>query len=129
MTNTILGTTVSTSDGYTFKVENVSTVTGDCNVTQRKGKTLCIFDMKVTFSVGIFESDASESIRQVIIVLPEFVHDQEQDDYLFEIGADEMRTELRTELIPVVKQKLLQFQHDLILAHDQDVKHNSTRIE
>lgn len=97
-------------------------MTGDCDVTQRKGKVLCIYDMKLTFAVDVATKDDDKSIVAKISI-PEFVHDQEEDEYVFEIDADDHKAEIRKVFVPVLKTKLMKFQDDLIKAHEKDVQH------
>lgn len=100
----------------------VDSVTGDCDVTQRKGKVLCIYDMKVTFSVS-GQKDGDDFTAKITI--PEFVHDQEEDEYVFEIDAESNKVEIRKHFVPVLKVKLMKFQNDLIKAHEKDVQHQT----
>lgn len=126
MSDNITGVSAAAGNGTVFTVTKITSVVGDCDVTQRKGKTLCIYDMKLVFSVKVSSDEDSESSRQVLVTVPEFIHDQAETDYVFKIDADDRRDELRTHLVPLVVQKLAKFQSDLIQAHDHDVKHNSS---
>lgn len=121
MNENVVNTSVE-NDVCTFLVKSVD-ASGDCDVTQRKGKVLCIYDMKLLFSVtGTKKEDDSEILGT--IVLGEFVHDQEEDEYVFEITSDHS-VEVKKHLIPVLKAKLMKFQGDLIEAHEKDVQHSS----
>lgn len=103
-------------------VNGIDSVTGDCDVTQRKGKVLCIYDMKLLLSVSGTKKKNSETFSGLIHV-PELVHDQDEDDYVFNIDASEHASEMRKHLVPKIKAKLLKFQKDLISAHLKDVQH------
>lgn len=124
MTENVVGISADSGSGALFTIKTVTSVVGDCDVTQRKGKTLCIYDLKLVFSVEV--SDDAESTRLVLVTIPEFIHDQDDDEYVFEIEQDARRSDLRTHLIPLLKSKLQSFQEDLIEAHDQDVKHTTS---
>lgn len=118
----IINTTFENEE-FKFYIDNIQSVTGDCDVTQRKGKVLCIYDMKVELSAkGCLKNEESEDLS-INISLPEFVHDQDEDEYVFEITSDNYKAEIRKFFIPVLKQKLMQFQGDLISAHEKDVQH------
>lgn len=103
-------------------MNSVDSVTGDCDVTQRKGKVLCIYDMKLQFQVEVQYKDEENKLNAKITV-PEFVHDQDEDEYVFEIDADDHKSEIRKIFVPVLKSKLMKFQDDLIKAHEKDVQH------
>ncbi|CAK7892869.1 hsp90 co-chaperone Hch1p [[Candida] anglica] len=119
--NEIIDTKVE-NEIITVTLTGVDSVTGDCDVTQRKGKVLCIYDMKVTFSVS-GQKDGDDFTAKITI--PEFVHDQEEDEYVFEIDAESNKVEIRKHFVPVLKVKLMKFQNDLIKAHEKDVQHQT----
>ncbi|KAK6458218.1 activator of Hsp90 ATPase [Scheffersomyces xylosifermentans] len=115
------------NEQYRFVLSSVDSVTGDCDVTQRKGKVLCIYDMKLSFSVnGEIKGSEEEQLVKATISIPEFVHDQDEDDYVFEISADEKKAEIRKYFVPLLKEKLLKFQGDLLEAHAQEVQHSTS---
>lgn len=111
------------NDEYVLSIKSVDNVSGDCDVTQRKGKVLCLFDLKLVFTVEGTNKTEEEDISGTI-TLDEFVHDQDEDEYLFVIDSKHS-SEIKKHLIPVLRAKLTQFQPDLILAHEKDVQHNS----
>ncbi|CAH2352201.1 hsp90 co-chaperone Hch1p [[Candida] railenensis] len=115
--------TTYTHDTITYTLTDINSVTGDCDVTQRKGKVLCIYDMKLEFAYkGVQDEDEFTGK----IILPEFIHDQEEDEYEFSIDSDSHKSEVRKHFIPVLKQKLMKFQNDLLRAHEKDVQHTSS---
>ncbi|ABN66710.2 predicted protein [Scheffersomyces stipitis CBS 6054] len=114
------------NDEYKIVLTSVDSVSGDCDVTQRKGKVLCIYDMKLQFSLSVdlkAEEDEDKNSFKASISVPEFVHDQEEDEYVFEISADDKKAEIRKYFVPVLKSKLMKFQNDLIESHAKDVQH------
>lgn len=112
------------NDELKVSLDNVSSITGDCDVTQRKGKVLCIYDMKLQFSINGVSKNEDETFNGTITV-PEFVHDQEDDEYVFDIEVENYKIEIRKFFIPILKQKLMNFQNDLVKAHEKDVQHNT----
>lgn len=106
---------------FTFMINSINTVSGDCDVTQRKGKVLCIYDMKLVFAVEGSKKDEEETISATITI-DEFFHDQDEDEYVFAVSSD-YASEIKKLLLPLVKSKLQQFQSDLIRAHESDVQH------
>ncbi|RLV96551.1 putative drug/proton antiporter YHK8 [Spathaspora sp. JA1] len=125
----IINTTFE-NDDYKFIVSSVNSITGDCDVTQRKGKVLCIYDLKIELTVTgevkqeQLEEEDSKKINATITI-PEFVHDQDEDEYEFEINTAFYKKELKNLLIPILTAKLVKFQPDLLEAHAKDVQHAS----
>ncbi|KAK6203364.1 activator of Hsp90 ATPase [Scheffersomyces amazonensis] len=115
--------TVIENEGYKFTVISIDSVTGDCDVTQRKGKVLCIYDLALQFGITI--QDSEQETFNGTISLPEFVHDQDDDEYIFEVTSDNKASEIKKFFLPELKVKLQKFQGDLIDAHAKDVQHAS----
>lgn len=114
-------------DLFRFVVTAVDSVSGDCDVTQRKGKVLCIYDMRLQFLLsGAIKKGNEKEEEETIsatIVIPEFVHDQDKDEYVFEIESASQKLEIRKYFVPILKEKLMKFQPDLLEAHAKDVQH------
>lgn len=107
-------------DNLKLVIKSVESITGDCDVTQRKGKVLCIYDLGLLFAVdGLKKEDDKELLGTITI--PEFVHDQDEDELVFNIVSDHS-TEVKKHLVPVLRSKLMKFQQDLIDAHAADVQ-------
>lgn len=113
------------NDDVTFLIDGIQSVTGDCDVTQRKGKVLCIFDMNLQFTVDVSPKAEDATSTKATITLPEFIHDQEEDEYVFEVTATDYKSEIRKLVLPELQKKLMKFQTDLITAHEQDVQHTT----
>lgn len=110
----------------TLKVKEVKTISGDCDVTQRKGKVRCIFELKVEFVVLVEDSDGDN--EEVVVVLPEFEHDYDESDFNFTIKTNNAghKSTVRKEFLPVVVERVfLQFQPELISTHEELLKHNT----
>lgn len=115
-----MDTTVD-NEAFKFVLTTVDSVSGDCDVTQRKGKVLCIYDMKLVFSVtGTKKDDEKDFTATVTLV--EFFHDQDEDEYVFEVTSD-YGSDIKKHFVPALRAKLIKFQSDLILAHEKDVQH------
>lgn len=109
----------------TFSVKSVKSVSGDCDVNQRKGKVKCLFELKIEFLVNVITGEETE---EVTITLPEFEHDYDDDDFNFDIRTSNLpiRSVIRKEFLPVVIEEVfLKFQPDLIAANETDLKHNT----
>lgn len=102
-------------------------MTGDCDVTQRKGKVKCLFELKIEFIVNVVNAENNEE-EEVTIILPEFEHDYDEDDFNFEIRTSKLpyKSIVKKEFLPVVvKDVFLKFQPDLISSHEVQLKHNT----
>lgn len=108
-------------ENTTLTINEIDSVSGDCDVTQRKGKVKCLYDMTLKFS---FKSTQESEISGTIEV-PEFVHDQLEDELFIVIQSSTLSLELKHSFTSMLKEALLKFQPDLIEAHEQDIKHNS----
>ncbi|ODQ49240.1 hypothetical protein PICMEDRAFT_14706 [Pichia membranifaciens NRRL Y-2026] len=114
------------SGEYKISVKSINSVSGDCDVTQRKGKVKCLFELKVEFVVIVINSEQEE--EEVTIVLPEFEHDYDESDFNFEVRTSKLpcKTAVRKQFLPLaVKEVFLKFQPDLIATHEVGMKHNT----
>ncbi|VEU20011.1 DEKNAAC100888 [Brettanomyces naardenensis] len=111
-------------DGYNIVVTEVGPITGDCDVTQRKGKVRCLIDMVVNFSITVEKEDGEDS--SYVVSLPEFEHDQLDSDYNFEIknGNTDYKSFVRKEFLPKVLPVFKSFQSDLLTEHQNSLRHN-----
>ncbi|KAG5419774.1 hypothetical protein I9W82_001654 [Candida metapsilosis] len=112
-------------DDFHFYISDIQTVTGHCDVTQRKGKVLCIYDLRIVFTVSgkIKNEQNDEETISGTITIAEFEHDQDENEYIYEVVVDSASSEVRKHLIPLLTSKLVKFQPDLIEAHAKDVQH------
>jgi activator of HSP90 ATPase len=62
------------------KISNVQSVDGDVDVSQRKGKVITIFDVKLVLEYS--GSTAEEQDVTGNITIPEVAHDTEEDEYV-----------------------------------------------
>lgn len=114
-----------TNDTYHVTISQISPLGGDCDVTQRKGKTRCIYDLDLKFDISVKKGDDDEFSYGVRLL--EFVHDQDEDEYKYDINGDRVdcKSDIRSFFLPDVTAKLLQFQKDLIEAHREQIQHNT----
>ncbi len=112
----------------TFVVKSLKSLSGDCDVTQRKGKVKCLFELKVEFVVSVKKDAEGEEEEEVTIVLPEFEHDYDDDDYNFDVKATKSsyKIAIKKQFLPVIqKEVFMKFQPDLLAAHEPQLKHNT----
>lgn len=108
---------VSTDD-FKATITDVSKVNGDCDVTQRKGKVLCIYDMSLSFAIS--GSKDGNNFNGTVSLF-EFIHDQDDDEYVFTIESNNV-ADIKQHFLPVLKAKLVKFQPDLISAHEKGIQ-------
>ncbi|KAF9988031.1 hypothetical protein BGZ65_000205 [Modicella reniformis] len=114
-------------NGSTVKTLVVTSVTGDVDVNQRKGKIITIFDVAITLT---FEGTTNNGIAVTgKIDIPEVAHDTEPEDYVFYVDIDgdnsskqPIRDLIRTKLSDELRKKLAIFADDLIRVHGKDVQ-------
>lgn len=107
-------------DSDDLKIEITSTtVTGDCDVSNRKGKVVCIFDMQLVFNVkGSYKGVDFEGS----ITVPEFMHDETEFQFEYKTLGDNL-SNVKQHFIPLLQdQILLTFQKDLIESHTKDLQ-------
>ncbi|KAJ3396849.1 hypothetical protein HDU92_001683 [Lobulomyces angularis] len=115
----------SSLNGVKVEIEKLSDFTGDCDLNQRKGKIITIFDFSMELGWKGTKGDTTATGR---IKVPEYMHDTELDEIVFEVSVDnetkekeEIKKVLRSELIKLLREKFAPFQKDLIKHHKADV--------
>ncbi|KAF7117741.1 hypothetical protein CNMCM5793_006921 [Aspergillus hiratsukae] len=115
-------------DGVSAKVSDLLTMDGDVDVSQRKGKVITLFDVKLQLEYEGKTQDA-ESVSGTITV-PEVAHDTEEDEYVFEIenyadsaAKQPVKDLVRSKLVPQIRQELIKLAPALIANHAKDLQH------
>ncbi|SCU94121.1 LAME_0F06194g1_1 [Lachancea meyersii CBS 8951] len=106
---------------HTVRVVKLDSVSGDSNVSQRKGKVICYFDLNVQFVTQVLATESDTMVCEGKILVPELVHDETD----FEIRAEgfgDHYTLVKEQLIPNLRAALCQYQVDLIEQHSKDVQ-------
>jgi len=114
--------------GVTAKLDNVLSMEGDCDVSQRKGKVITLFDVKLKLEFsGKAEDDSNASGT---ITIPEVAHDTEEDEYVFEVELysevpkdEPIKVLVRNKIVPQLRKKLREFGPALITEHGKDIQH------
>lgn len=116
------------NDDYKITIKDLRSLTGDCDVTQRKGKVKCLFELKIEFNITITKNGDNEKEEEITIVLPEFEHDYDEDDFNFDIRTSNIpyKSIVRKNVLPEITQNVfLKFQPALLAAHEPQLKHNT----
>ncbi|CAL5874707.1 uncharacterized protein PFLUO_LOCUS9008 [Penicillium psychrofluorescens] len=114
--------------GVTAKVERVVSMDGDVDVSQRKGKVITLFDVKLQLEYSGKTTDAEEVTGSISI--PEVAHDTEEDEFVFEIenhadaaSKQPVKDLVRSAILPQLRQALAKFGPALITEHGKDLQH------
>ncbi|KAK0513818.1 hypothetical protein JMJ35_003540 [Cladonia borealis] len=123
----LVGTSAQEGD-VSAKVSKIMSMDGDVDVSQRKGKVITLFDVKLHMEYEGETKDA-EDVSGTITV-PEVAHDTEEDEYVFDIDiySDEsskqpVKNLVRSKIVPQLRQKLSQLGPTLIQEHGKDLQH------
>ncbi|KAF4216303.1 hypothetical protein CNMCM8980_008338 [Aspergillus fumigatiaffinis] len=123
-----LRTLSAEEDGVSVKISNLLTMDGDVDVSQRKGKVITLFDVKLQLEYEGKTKD-EESVSGTITI-PEVAHDTEEDEYVFEIenysdsaSKQPVKDLVRSKLVPQIRQELGKLAPALIAEHGKDIQH------
>ncbi|KAL2005781.1 hypothetical protein VTN00DRAFT_10274 [Thermoascus crustaceus] len=123
-----LSTISAEEDGVSAKVERVLSMDGDVDVSQRKGKVITLFDVKLQLEYEGKTKDG-ESVSGTITI-PEVAHDTEEDEYVFEIdiysdsaSKQPVKELVRSKIVPQMRKELAKLGPALIAEHGKDIQH------
>lgn len=123
-----LSTISAEESGVTAKIDSVLSMDGDVDVSQRKGKVITLFDVKVRLEYSGKTKD-EESVSGSITI-PEVAHDTEEDEYVFEIenyadssSKQPVKDLVRSKIVPQLRQELAKLAPALIAEHGKDIQH------
>ncbi|KAK7742356.1 Co-chaperone [Cytospora paraplurivora] len=122
-------TKIEAEDGETkVKVSKVVSSDGEADVSQRKGKVITIYDLKLVLEYTGSTPEASEVSGTITV--PEVAHDTEEDEFVFEVDIYSDAKEkapvkdlIRAKVIPQLRKELLKLPGALIAEHGKDIQH------
>ncbi|CAH0056408.1 unnamed protein product [Clonostachys solani] len=110
------------------KISKLTSMDGDVDVSQRKGKVITIFDVKVVLEYTGSAPDADDVSGSITI--PEVAHDTEEDEYVFDVDIfaeskekQPVKDLVRSKLVPQLRQTFQKLASDLIAEHGKDIQH------
>lgn len=129
----VVGLDAAAADGRSVKVASVSSLEGDVEVCQRKGKVISIFDLRLVLNIeGVA---APEKTFNGSVTIPELAYDTEADEIQFDVSiynkdaaSEEMRLFTKKQLVPKLRDVLLAFGKDLITTHGSDIQLDSEKV-
>jgi activator of HSP90 ATPase len=122
-------------DGSSAEISKILSMDGDVDVSQRKNKVITIFDVKLQleYTGKVQKQGEAEGETQEVsgtITVPEVAHDTEPDEYVFEVelyGEDASKQPVkdivRSQITPLLREKLAQIAPTLIEKHGKDLQH------
>lgn len=130
----LVGILAKTEDGRTVKVSSVSSLEGDVEVCQRKGKVISLFDLRVIMNIDGLSAPGKEFKGSITV--PELAYDTEEEEIQFDVSmyhedtdSEKMRPVTRKELVPQLRKVLLSFGTDLIAAHASDIQLDQEKVQ
>lgn len=113
------------ASGYA-EISSLSSLEGDCEVNQRKGKVISLFDLNL---VMLIKGHVKDEPFEGSIKVPEVAFDSEESDYQFDISIyketsslNEIKPVIREKLLPQLRKLFQRFGHDLLAAHGSDIQ-------
>ncbi|KAI9885361.1 MAG: N-terminal acetyltransferase [Watsoniomyces obsoletus] len=115
-------------NGVSAKIDKLLSMDGDVDVSQRKGKVITLFDVKLQLEYSGFT--ATEKDVKGTITIPEVAHDTDEDEYVFDIDiySDEnskqpVKDLVRKAIVPQLRKRLVQLAPAIITEHGKDLQH------
>ncbi|RLV90545.1 Hsp90 co-chaperone AHA1 [Spathaspora sp. JA1] len=119
-------------DKYTVTIDQVSSVEGDVDVSQRKGKVISLFDLRIVLH---FKGDIEKEPVSGSITIPELAFDSDSDGLQFDISIynenkdnAEIGGFIKKKVIPQLRDILMKFCPDLIEINSKDIQLSSDKI-
>ncbi|KAK4982154.1 Co-chaperone [Elasticomyces elasticus] len=115
-------------DGVSAEISKVNSMDGDVDVSQRKGKVITIFDVKLQLEYTGKTKDGEDVSGTITI--PEVAHDTEEDEYVFEIeiyseasSKTPVKDLIRSKITPQLRARFQELGPALITEHGKDLQH------
>lgn len=114
-------------------ISEVSSVEGDLDVSQRKGKVISLFDIKIVLTFK--GNTAKDDNVSGSITIPELTYDSEVDGLQFDISIYNETAEnsgitdlIKKQLIPQLRTALMKFGPDLIEINSKDIQLSQDKV-
>lgn len=110
------------------KISKVVSMDGDCDVAQRKGKVITIFDVKLTLEYAGSIADGEEVSGTITV--PEVSHELSEEEFVFDIDVFSESKEkqpvkdlVRSKLVPQLRSEFVKLAPALVAEHGKDLQH------
>lgn len=121
-----LNTKSSNDNTHHAEIKSISSFEGDCEVSQRKGKVISLFDLQM---VLLFNGTVNSHSVEGSISIPEIAFDSELTDYQFDISVyketselNEIKSIIRDSLLPQLRTIFQQFGSDLLSEQGNNIQ-------
>ncbi|KAL3241634.1 Aha1p [Nakaseomyces bracarensis] len=123
-----------TNEQCRVEITSMNTLEGDCEVSQRKGKVISLFDLQMGLSYsGELDGEKFEGS----INIPEIAFDSSTEDYQFEVAVFKETSKLNQEVKPLIREQLVprlrnifsQFGEDLLITHGNDIQVSEDEVK
>ena len=121
-----LNTDATNNKTHYAEIKSISSFEGDCEVSQRKGKVISLFDLQI---VLLFNGTVNSNPVEGSISIPEIAFDSELTDYQFDISVykettelNEIKTIIRDSLLPQLRSIFQQFGPDLLSEQGNNIQ-------
>lgn len=124
------------NDRMKFKITGLKDISGDCEVNQRKGKLMSLFDMQMIINFEAF-IESKDNLYTGSISIPEIAFDSEIDDYRYDISILKENStndsfDLKKFFKEHVKEKIssvfFNFNDDLLAENAKDIQLESDKV-
>ncbi|EMC98388.1 hypothetical protein BAUCODRAFT_67541 [Baudoinia panamericana UAMH 10762] len=134
----LVGIKASQDDGTSAEISRLMSMDGDVDVSQRKGKVITIFDVRLQLEwtgkvPAKGEAEGQENDTKDVsgtITIPEVAHDTEEDEYVFEVevyssdlSKEPVKQLVRKDITPQIRKTLAKLAPALISEHGKDIQH------
>jgi activator of HSP90 ATPase len=114
-------------------VDSVTSVTGDVDLNQRKGKVMHIYDIAINLK---WSGQLNGKEVKGTIVIPEIMHDTELHEIVFDVTLEKDTKEndvvkqlVRKQLCPLIRDSFKDFNRDLLEQNTKDVYISASEME
>ncbi|KAH3682611.1 hypothetical protein WICPIJ_006420 [Wickerhamomyces pijperi] len=125
----------ASNDTQTVKITNIPSIEGDVEVSQRKGKVISLFDIKMALHWEGKIKEVEEEVKGSITI-PEIAYDTDEDEFQFEISVFNENSKnvaikevIRKNLIPKLRVILGKFGKDLLEINGAEIQLPADQVQ
>lgn len=118
----------------TAKIDKVSSVEGDVDVSQRKGRLISLFDVEIKLDFS--GSNGKDNETSGTISIPEVAYDTEEDEYQFNIVISNdsfaklpVKDLVIAQIVPELRKRLFKFKDDLLTDNGASIQHPADQVK
>ncbi|KAH3672012.1 hypothetical protein WICMUC_004519 [Wickerhamomyces mucosus] len=121
------------TESQRVEINSIPSIEGDVEVSQRKGKVISLFDIKVVLN---WEGVSNGEDVKGTITIPEIAYDTEEDEYQFEISIfnennsnGKIKEIIRSKLVPQLRKVLGKFGKDLLETNAIEIQLPADQVQ